>query len=76
MEVLKQDDTRYDDGDQIILIKFGPVALFKEAKLKASSRKHLEKIDNLRTVGSMKKLLTSGQQTSELMYGFEESQAT
>ena len=75
-EVLKNDDTRYADGDQINLVNFGPVALFSEAKLTTSSGKHLEKVDNLHPISLMHKLLTSNQQTSQLMYGFEESQAT
>ena len=72
-EVLKNDDTRYADGDQISLVNFGPVALFSEAKLTTSSGKHLEKVDNLHPISVMIKLLTSTQQTSQLMYGFEES---
>ena len=60
----------------ISLISVGPVALFSGAKLTTSSGKHLEKVDNLYTVSLLNKLLTSSQQTSELMYGFEESQAT
>ena len=75
-EVLKKDDTRYADGDQISLVNFGPVALFSEVKLTTSSGKHLEKVDNLHPISLMYKLLTSNQQTSQLMYGFEESQAT
>ena len=75
-EVLKNDDTRYADGDQISLVNFGPVALFSEAKLVTSSGKHLEKVDNLHPLCLMHKLLTSNQQTSQLMYGFEESQTT
>ena len=75
-EVLKNDDTRYADGDQISLVNSGPVALFTEAKLVTSFGKHLEKVDNLRPISLMYKLLTSNQQTSQLMYGFEESQAT
>ena len=75
-EVLKNDDTRYADGDQISLVNFGPVALFSEAKLTTSSGKHLEKVDNLHPICLMHKLLTSTHQTSQLMYGFEESQAT
>ena len=76
LEVLKNDDTRYADGDQINLINFGPVALFSEDKLTTSSGKHLEKVDNLHPISLMYKFLTSNQQTSQLMYGFEESQAT
>ena len=72
-EVLKNDDTRYADGDQISLVNFGPVALFIEAKLTTSSGKHLEKVENLHPISLMIKLLTSTQQTSQLMFGFEES---
>ena len=75
-EVLKNDDTKFADGDQISLVNFGPVALFSEAKLVTSSGKHLEKVDNLHPISLMYKLFTSNQQTSQLMYGFEESQAT
>ena len=75
-EVLKNDDTRNADGNQISLVNFGPVALFSEAKLTTSSGKHLEKVDNLHPISLMYKFLTSNQQTSQLMYGFEESQAT
>ena len=75
-EGLKNNDTRYADGDKINMVNFGPVALFSEAELTTSSGKHLEKVDNLHTVSLLNKLLTSQQQTSELMYGFEESQAT
>ena len=55
------------------MVNFGPVALFSEAKLTTSSGKHLEKVDNLHPICLMYKLLTSSQQTSQLMYGFEES---
>ena len=75
-EVLKQDDTRYVDNDLIALTNFGPVAFFGEARLTTSLGKHLEKVDNLHTVSLMNKLSISGTQTSELLYGFEESQAT
>ena len=72
-EVLKNKDTRFNDGDEIGLVNFGPVALFSEAKLTTSSGKHLEKVDYLNPICLMYKILTSGQQTSQLMYGFEES---
>ena len=58
------------------MVNFGPVALFSEAKLTTSSGKHSEKVDNLHPISLIYKLLTSNQQTSQLMYGFEESQAT
>ena len=75
-EVLKNDNTRCADGDESSLVNFGPAALFSEAKLVTSSSKHLEKVDNLHPISLMYKLLTSNQQTSQLMYRFEESQAT
>ena len=49
-EVLKQDNSRYVDNDQICLVNFGPIALFSEAKLAISSGKHLEKVDNFHAV--------------------------
>ena len=72
-EVLKNDNTRYTNGDEISLVNFGPISLFSEAKLTSSSGKHLEKVDNVHPISLMYKLLTSGSQTSQLLYGFEES---
>ena len=72
-ELPKNDNTRYTNGDEISLVNFGPVALFSEAKLTTSSGKHLENVDNLHRISLLIKLLTSTQQTSQLMYGFEES---
>ena len=74
-KVLKNDNTRYVDNDEICLVNFGPISLFSEAKLTTSSGKHLEKVDNLHAVSLMHKLLTSNSQTSQLLYGFEESTA-
>ena len=72
-KVLKNNNTRYADGGEITLVNFGPVALFSEAKLVTSSGKHLEKVDNLHPFCIMYKLLTSKQQTSQLIYGLEDS---
>ena len=72
-EVLKNNNTRYANNDEISLVNFGHVALFSEAKLTTSSGKHLEKVDSLHPISLMIKLLTSGSQTSQLLYGFEES---
>ena len=74
-EVLKNDDTRYNDGGERSLDNFGPIALFSEAKLTTSSGKHVEKVDSLHPICLMYKLLTSNQLTSQLMYGFEENTA-
>ena len=72
-EVLKNDDTRFNDGDEISLVNFGHVAFLSEAKLTTYSEKHLKKVDNLHPICLMNKLLTSSQQISQLMYGLEES---
>ena len=45
-EVLKNDDTRYNDGNEKSLVNFGPVVLFSEAKLTTSSGKHTKKLTN------------------------------
>ena len=73
-EVLKNNDTRYTNGDEIGLVNFGPISLFSEAKLTTSSGKHLEKVDNLHLISLMYKCLTSTKSTSQLLYGFEESE--
>ena len=39
--MVKNDDTRYANGDEIALIKLGPIASFSETKLTNSSGKHL-----------------------------------
>ena len=72
-EVLKNNNTRYTNGDEISLVNFGPVSLLSEAKLTTSGGKHLEKVDNLHLISLMYKLLTSTSQTSQLLFGFEES---
>ena len=55
-EVVKNDDTRYLDNDQIALGNFRPVALLSGAKLTTSSGKHLEKVDNLHIISELHKL--------------------
>ena len=73
IEVLKNNNTRYTNGDETSLVNFGPISLFREAKLTTSSGKHLEKVDNLHPISLMIKLLTSTSQTSQILYGFDES---
>ena len=73
-EVLKNNNTRFADGDEIGLVNFGPISLFSEAKLTTSSGKHLEKVDNLHLISLMYKCLTSTKSTSQLLYVFEESE--
>ena len=52
-EVLKNNNTRYANGDEICLVKFGPIVLFSETKLTTSSGKHLEKVDILHPLSLM-----------------------
>ena len=66
-EVLKNNNTRFADGDEKSLVNVGPISLFSEAKLTTSSGKHLEKIDNLHPISLMIKLLTSTSQTSPII---------
>ena len=75
---VKNNNTRYADGDQISLVNFGPVASFIDAQLVTSSGKHLENVDNLHImmVCLMYKFLTSNPQTYELLFEFEESENT
>ena len=73
--MFKIDDTRYADGDEIALTNFGLIAFFSEAKVTNSSGKHPDKVYNLHTVNLKNNILPSQQQTRELLYGFEESEA-
>ena len=72
-EVLKNNNTRYTNDNEISLVNFELISLFSEAKVTTSSGKHLEKVDNLHLISLMYKRLTSTSQTSQLLYGFEES---
>ena len=73
-EVLKNKNTRFAVGDEIGMVNFGPISLFSEAKLTTSSGKHLQKVDNSHLISLMYKCLTSTKSTSQLLYGFEESE--
>ena len=66
IEVLKNYDTRYADGDEIALVTFGLVAPFSEAKLTTSWEKHIKQVDILHTKSLMNKLSTSQQQIIDL----------
>ena len=73
-EVVRSYQTGSAYGDQKAPVNIEPVAFFGEAKLTTSSRKHLEKIDNLHNKILMHKLRTSQQQQTDLMFVFEESE--
>ena len=64
-------NNRYADGNDIRLVNLGPIALFSNYKLTASSGKHLENIDNAHIVSLMYKLLTSSRGSNDLSFGFD-----
>ena len=64
---------RYADTDDIRLINLGPIALFSNYKLTASSGKHLEKIDHAHIVCLMYKLLSSSRDSDDLSISFDRS---
>ena len=73
-EVIKKvDDPRYGNGNDIRLVKLGPVALFSNFKLSTSSGKHLEDISHAHLVSLMYKLITSSKDSNDLSIGFDYS---
>ena len=73
-EVIKKDDnSRYANGNDIRLVKLGPIALFSNFKLTTSSGKHLEDISHAHLVSLMYKLITSSKDSNDLSIGFDNS---
>ena len=71
-EVIKKaDNSRYANGNDIRLVKLGPIALFSIFKLTASSGKHLEDISQGHLVSLMYKLITSSKDGDDLSIGFD-----
>ena len=64
-------NNRYVDGNDILLVNLGPIALFSNYKLTTSSGKHLENIDHAHIVSLMYKLLTSSKGSDDLSIGFD-----
>ena len=64
-------NNRYPDGNEIMLVNLGPIALFSNYKLTTSSGKHLENIDDSHIVSLMYKLLTSSRGTDDLSIRFD-----
>ena len=73
MEVPHYDDdnTLYTGADESRSVNFGPVALFKEAKLTTNSNKHLDKVEKFHTNSILYKLLSTSARTKDLFHGFE-----
>ena len=73
-EVIKSaDNSRYVNGNDIRLVKLGPVALFSNLKLTTSSGKHLEDISHAHLVSLMYKPITSSKDSNDLSIGFDNS---
>ena len=71
-DVLRADNSnRYLDGNDIRLVKLGPIALFSSYKLTTCSGKHLENIDHAHIVSLMYKLITSSRGCDDLSIGFD-----
>ena len=66
-------NSRCVDGDGIMLVNVGPIALFSKYKLTTSSRKHLEKIEHGHIVYLLYKLLTTARGCDDLSIGCDRS---
>ena len=62
---------RYVDGNDIMIVNLGPIALFSNFRLTTSSGKHLENFDHAHVVSLMYKLLTSRKGSDDLSIGFD-----
>ena len=73
-EVIKRaGDPRYANGNDIRLIKLGPIALFSNFKLTTSRGKHLEDISHAHIVSLIYKLISSAKDSNDLSIGFDHS---
>ena len=59
-------NNRYVDGNDLVLVNLGPIALFKIYKLATSSGKHIEEINHAHVVWLMYKPLTSSRRSDDL----------
>ena len=71
-EVIKKIESSGNaNGNDIRLVNLGPIALFSQIKLTASSRKHLEDTSHAHIDTFMYKLLTSSRGSDDLSNGFD-----
>ena len=69
LQVVKAaDDTLYADDDAISLVNLGGIALFSEASLSTSSRKQLERIDQVYQSSLMYKMLSASENDESLYF--------
>ena len=64
-------NNRYADGNDFRSVILGPVALFSNYKLAASSGKHLEDVSHAHFVSLMNKLLKTAKGMIDLFFGFD-----
>ena len=69
----KTDYSRYGNGNDIRLVKLGPIDLFSNLKLTTSSGKQLEDNSHAHLVSLMYKLITSSKNSDYLSIGFDRS---
>ena len=67
----KGDNPRNVDGKLIRLVNSGPIAIFSDYKLTASSGKHLENFNHAHFVSLRYQLLTSANGAADLAFGFD-----
>ena len=64
---------RYADGDHIISVNLGSIALFNKYRLTSSDGKEIKEIDNAHVICLMHKLLSSSRDSDDLSIGFHRS---
>ena len=70
-DIKKADDSRYANGNDIRLIKLGPIALISNFKMTTSSGKHIDDISHAHIVSLMYKLITCSKDRNDLSIGFD-----
>ena len=66
--VTTQAGARYEDDAAVSLVNLGGIALFSEATLSTSSRKHLERIEQVYQASLMYKLLADSQEDLDINF--------
>ena len=71
-EVIKTaDNCRFSNGDDIRIVNLGPIVLFANFKLTASSGKYLEDNKHAHIVSTMYKPTLSARESHDLLIGFD-----
>ena len=67
----KADNSRYSDGNEILLVNLGPIAFISNYKLTTSSGKQLEDFSHAHIVSLMYKIIASTKDSDDLSTGFD-----